>query len=237
MNTIGTIAWKEIKTYFASPLAYVISAFFVGLTGYFFGTAISKPFAEASSADYLLSSTLILTLWAPLITMRLFAEEQKMGTLEVLLTSPLRDWEIVIGKFLASFAILAVMVAITLYYVLLLVLLGDPDPGPILTGYLGLLLYGMATLSIGVFASSLTSNQLLAGTMAMSVLLLLNFIQGAGAVVSGWPSQVLHYISLSSRFTDFTRGILDGSSIVFYLSFTGLFLFLTVKSLESQRWR
>src|SRR5665647_2427678 len=122
MKTVGTIAWKEIKTYFASPIAYVIAAFYVGLTGYFFGTAISKPFAEASCADYLIPSTLILTLWAPLITMRLFSEEQKLGTLEVLLTAPTRDWEIVIGKYLASLAILATTIAITLYYVLLLFL-------------------------------------------------------------------------------------------------------------------
>jgi ABC-2 type transport system permease protein len=237
MRHVLIIARKEVGTYFSTPMAYVIAAFYVGLTGYFFGTAVSKPFAEAGVADYLLPSTLVLTLWAPLVTMRLLAEEQKLGTLEMLLTAPLRDWEIVLGKYLASLAILAATVGVTLYYVLLLFCLGDPDPGPIVSGYLGLLLYGAATLAVGLFASSLTGNQIVAGTMAMSILLLLNYIQGAATVVTGWPAQLLQAISLSSRYTDFTRGLLEAPSVVFYLTFTVFFLCLTVKVLESHRWR
>jgi ABC-2 type transport system permease protein len=237
MANVLIIAGKEVRTYFASPMAYIIAAFYVGLSGYFFGTSVSKPFAEAGVADYLIPSTLILTLWTPLVTMRLLAEEHKLGTLEMLLTAPVRDWEIVLGKYLASLVILTATVGLTLYYVVLLFWLGDPDPGPILTGYLGLLLYGAAALAVGLFASSLTGNQILAGTVGMSILLLLNYIQGAAAVVSGWPAQLLQAISLSSRYADFTRGLLDLSSVVFYLTFAAFFLWATVKTLESHRWR
>ncbi len=237
MSQILTIAGKELKAYFTSPMAYLIAACYVGLTGYFFGTAMSKPFAEATIVDYLMPSTLILTLWAPLMTMRLFAEEERLGTLEMLLTAPVRDWDIVLGKYLASLVILAATIAATFYFAGLLFALSNPDPGPILSGYLGLLLYGAAALAVGLFTSSLTSNQILAGTLAMSILLLLNYIQGAAAVLSGWPARLVEGISLSHRFGGFSRGLIDSADVVFYLTFTVFFLCCTVKALESHRWR
>lgn len=237
MSKTLTIAGKELKVYFTSPMAYLIAACYVGLTGYFFGTAMSKPFAEATIVDYLIPSTLILTLWAPLMTMRLFAEEERLGTLEVLLTAPVHDWEIVLGKYLASLVILAATIAVTAYYAALLFGLSDPDPGPILSGYLGLLLYGAAALAVGIFTSSLTSNQILAGTLAMSLLLLLNYIQGAAAILSGWPGRLMEGLSLSQRFAGFSRGLIDSTDVVFYLTFTVFFLCLTVKALKSHRWR
>lgn len=237
MNKTFAIAGRELKAYFTSPMAYLIAACYVALTGYFFGNAASKPFAEATIVDYLIPSTLILTLWAPLMTMRLFAEEERLGTLEVLLTAPVRDWEIVIGKYLASLVILTATVAVTFYYAALLFCLSDPDPGPILSGYLGLLLYGAAALAVGIFTSSLTSNQILAGTLAMSILLLLNYIQGAAVILSGWPARLVEGLSLSHRFTGFSRGLVSSADVVFYLTFAAFFLCLTVKALESHRWR
>jgi ABC-2 type transport system permease protein len=237
MSKILIIAGKELKAYFTSPMAYLIAACYVGLTGYFFGTAMSKPFAEATIVDYLIPSTLILTLWAPLMTMRLFAEEERLGTLEVLLTAPVRDWDIVLGKYLASLVILAATIALTFYFAGLLFWLSDPDPGPILSGYLGLLLYGAAALAVGLFTSSLTSNQILAGTLAMSILLLLNYIQGAAAILTGWPAGLVEAISLSHRFSGFSRGLIASADVVFYLTFTAFFLCCTVKALESHRWR
>lgn len=237
MSNTLTIAWKEVRTYFGSPMAYIIGTFFLALTGYFFATSISGPFPEASIRGFLTPSTFILVLWAPLITMRLFAEEQRLGTLELLLTAPVRDWEVVLGKFLASLVMLVGTVALTLYYVLLLFWFGDPDTGPLLSGYLGLLLYGSATLSVGLLASSLTSNQIVAAVMGVAVLLLLTLTNQAATLVSGLPSRILEGISLTGHFDDFTRGVVDTGNIVYYIAFTAFFLFLTVRNMESRRWR
>jgi ABC-2 type transport system permease protein len=173
----------------------------------------------------------------PLLTMRLLAEEQKLGTIELLLTAPVYDWEVVIGKYLASLTFFMTTLALTLYYVLLLYWFGNPDSGPIWSAYLGTILYGAAALSVGLLASSLTSNQIVAAVIGVGLLLLLTFIDLAADQLGGGLSTFLAEVGLRSHFDDFSRGVVDTSNLVYYLALTGVFLFLTIRSLESRRWR
>ncbi|MQF82663.1 hypothetical protein FIM02_00660 [SAR202 cluster bacterium AD-802-E10_MRT_200m] len=237
MSNTFTIAWKEIKTYFSSPMAYIVATVFLSITGFLFVRSISAPFAEASIRGWILDTSFLFALWSPVLTMRLLAEEQKLGTLELLMTSPVRDYEIVLGKYIASIVILISTLALTLYYTLLLFWFGNPDIGPLLTGYLGVMLYGSATLAIGLLASSLTSNQIVAAVVAFGILLILTLLEQAADVTSGQVAVVLEHLSLTGHFQDFARGIIDTKNVVYYVSCIVLFLFLATRNLESRRWR
>ena len=149
----------------------------------------------------------------------------------------MRDWEVVLGKYIASLAILLVAIAFTLYYVALLYIFGNPDTGPILSAYLGLILFGAAALAIGLMASSLSSNQIVSAVVGMGILLTLSFIDRIATIVQGLAADVLTGISMNAHFTDFSRGVLDTSHIVYYLSMAAVFLFIAVRSLETRRWR
>ena len=185
--------------------------------------------------------------------MRLLAEEQKLGTIELLMTSPLKEYEIVIGKYFASFAIVLIMIAGTFFYPLLLVIFGIPDIGPLLTGYFGLCLYSAATLSVGIFASSLSSNQLVSLVVGSGILTVLTFIDFMSSRLSGIAGQILEQFQLggsfsvfdtnsfgiaeSGHFADFAKGIISIYDIMFYLSITIIFLISTILVLESRRWK
>ena len=180
--------------------------------------------------------SIIILLFLPLLTMRLMAEEKKLGTWELLLTAPVRDTEVVLGKFLGTLGIMVVMLAFTLYYPLLLLIFGDPDIGPIITSYVGLFLLGSAALSVGIFASSLSSNQIVAAVVSGALLFALWFVGLAASYLPEALGEVVQSLSLSHHFEDFYRGIIDTRAIVYYLSVTALFLFLTIRSLETGRW-
>lgn len=237
MNNTITIALKETKAYFSTPTAYIVGAMFLVLTGIFFVFDMTRPFAEASIRNFVTWASLFTMFLAPLLTMRLLAEEQKLGTLELLLTSPVRDWEVVLGKYIASLIILLVAIAFTLYYVALLYVFGNPDTGPILSAYLGLILFGAAALAIGVMASSLSSNQIVAAVVGMGILLTLSYIDRIARIVEGVAAEVLTGVSMNAHFTDFARGVLDTSHIVYYISMAAVFLFIAIRSLETRRWR
>ena len=237
MRIIQAVAWKEIQVYFGNPMAYIVGLIFLAVTGFFFVLDLGNPFPEASLGNFYLGATIVLILLAPALTMRLLAEEQKLGTIELLLTAPVRDWEIILGKYLASLVFLLSMIALTLYYPLLLFLFADPDPGPIYSGYLGLVLYSAAALSIGILTSTLTSNQIVAFVVAAGILLMM-FFAGAGAnVVGGFWSTLVNEIGMRSHFTDFDRGVIDTKHVIYFLSVTTFFLFLSIRALESRRWR
>lgn len=236
-KNIAAIAWKETKSYFSTPGAYIIATVFLALTGYFFVQSISVALPEASIRGWAISSIIVFTLWAPVLTMRLLAEEQKLGTLELLMTSPVRDTEIVLGKYLATLLVLISTLVITLFYVALLAWFGDPDIGPVFVGYLGLLLYGAAALSIGLLASSFSPNQIVSAVVGFGVLLMLTLIGQAAPLTEGITSQVLSQISLTTQFQNFARGIIDTHSVVYFIVITVLMLFLTSRILESRRWR
>ena len=237
MTNTFIIAWKETRSYFSSPTAYVVGAMFLILTGVFFVFDMTRPFAEASVRGYINWATLFIVFLAPLLTMRLLAEEQKLGTLELLLTSPVRDWEVVIGKYLASLATLATTLAFTLFYVALLFYFGNPDVGPLFSAYLGLYLYAAAALAIGIMASSLSGNQIVAAVVGIGILLMLTNIDRIGALLQGVSADVISGISMNAHFEDFSRGVLDSSHVVYFLSLIAIFLFITVRSLETRRWR
>ena len=236
MTNTATIAWREIQAYFSTPTAYVVGAMFLILTGIFFVFDVTGPFPEASARGFITWASFFVVFLSPLLTMRLLAEEQKMGTLELLLTSPVRDWEVVAGKYLASFLALAVTMALTLYYVFLLYVFAAPDTGPVLSAYLGLYLYGAAALAIGLMASSLSSNQIVAAVIGMAILLMLSFMDRVADIVSGTAADVLNGLSMTDHFQDFTRGIVDTWHVVYYITLAAVFLFLTVRSLETRRW-
>jgi len=237
MKYIGVIFRKELVSYVSSPIAHIVTAIFLVLSGTFFATYLAATdYTDTSIRGFLGAAQILILLFAAVLTMRLVAEERKLGTWELLLTSPARDVDIVLGKFLASLVVLAGMLALTSYYPLLLVIFGDPDLGPIGTSYLGLILLGSACLSVGIFASTLTSNQIVSAVVSGGILFALWFLGAAASLLPEGLGGVLSYISLSHHFPDFMTGIIDTRAVVYYLSTTALFLFLATGSVELGRW-
>ena len=234
-------------------MAYVVSAAFLAITGFFFVASVSDAFAEASIRGYLAGAVFFMIFMSPALTMRLIAEEQKLGTLELLLTSPIREFEIVIGKFIAAFVMMAIMTGLSLYFVVVLFIYGDPDIGPLRSGFLGLGLYAAATLAVGLFASALSSNQIVGLIVGSGILTALTIIDFVSERLTGLASQVLDGFQLGASFSvfdldsfgvaqgghfaDFAKGIISVSDISYYVSITAVFLLLTVLVLEARRWR
>lgn len=236
MRNVLYIAGKELRSYFVSPVAYIIVAFWLVATGFFFWLSVS--FGDSSLRNVFGVITILLLLLAPALTMRLLAEEQRTGTLELLLTSPVQDWAVVLGKFLGAVGLYLTMIALTLFYPILLVLFrGDPDWGPIWSGYLGLFLLGMSFLAVGLFASALTSNQMISAVVGFVILLLLYVIGQVSGNIGSGAGEFLAKLSLNDRFGAFTRGVIDLKDVVFYLLFTAVVLFLTVQVVEARRYR
>lgn len=234
-NTLA-IAKRELQAYFLSPIAYVTITIFLFLMGYLFERVLY--FSREATLSYLFFNMVtVLMLLSPLITMRLLAEENKSGTLELLLTSPVRDWEVVLGKYLAAVAVLATALLLTTLYAAILAALGSPEWGPVITGYLGMFLFGSALLAIGLLTSSWTRNQIVAAFTAVVAILFLWVIDALAASLSGPLAGVASYISLSRHYEEFVSGVIDTRDVVYYLSVSAVALFLTVRSIESRRWR
>lgn len=246
---------KELRLYFSSPVAWVVMTIFLFIAGYFFYsifafyTLASMQSAmnpqmgrDLSVTDSVLrplfsNMSVILLLLMPLITMRLFAEERRSGTIELLLTYPVRDGAVLIAKYLAALALYALMLALTLLYPGIVAYFTRLEWGPLLSGYLGLLLMGATFLAVGIFASSLTENQIVASITTFGVLLFLWVIGWSAEYVGGGWGRVLSHLSLLDHFDTFARGVLDTKDIVYYLNVTILALFLTLRSLEARRWK
>ena len=237
MRVSLAIAWKEVQAYFTSPIGYIVALVYLALTGFFFVRSISGTLPEAGVELYIIATAWIMVPLGPALTMGLLAEEQKLGTIELLLTAPVKDWEVVLGKFLASLSFFLVTLAMTLFYVLLLKWKGNPDWGPVWSAYLGIILYGSAALSIGLLASSVTRNQIVALVLGLGILLMLALVRFAADLVDGLGSTILEQVGTISHLDDFTLGIIDTNHIVYYVTVTAVFLFLTIRSLESRRWR
>ena len=236
-NTIAVVR-KELRSYFASPVAYVVIAAFLLMAGVFFAIIlVAQPgTAEASLAFVFGNLPVILLLVAPALTMRLLAEEQRSGTIELLLTAPIRDWEVVLGKYLASLVMFLIPVAITLTYALVLARYGAPDRGPIISGYVGLILFGATFLAIGLLASSLTQNQVVAALVAVAILLGLWLIGVFAASARPPVSDFLTYLSVIGHYNEFNSGLIDTKNVAYFLLVIATALFLTVRSLETRRW-
>ena len=238
MKNTYQIIKRELGTYFASPIAYVISAIFLAVMGGLFGFILY--YSREATMRYLFGHVIIilfLVLVSQALTMRLLAEEKRSGTLELLLTSPVRDWEVVLGKYVASLGAFLVMTLLTAYMPILLLRVGKPDVGPMLSGYLGLILLGSALLAIGLFASSLTQNQIVAAIVGVGITLLMWLVSGLSEMVSGGVKAVVEYLPLFAHYNDMLRGVIDTKDILYYVSVVALFLFLSTRVLESRRWK
>jgi ABC-2 type transport system permease protein len=236
---------KELRLYFGSFIAYSLITAFLILTGYFFYTDmvfydLFGDFMDITSSlwnYYFLDLRFVTMLILPLLTMRLFAEEKKLGTIELLWTYPLKDPHIILGKFFACFFIFFLMIFLTLAYPLLLSTVHQFDWGPPLAGYVGTILLGATFIACGMFISSLTENQVVSAMSTYGVLVFFWFLtwneEAIGAQVLGVMSQ----FSLFDRFQDFAKGVINSKDIVFFLLMTLFFLYLTLQSLESRKWR
>lgn len=235
MRNVLTIAGKELRSYFTSPLAYVVMFFYLGVCGLIFSLSVSGPQALAEMRGLFGTMVFVTLMMSPIITMGLLAQEQASGSIELLMTNPVRDWEVVIGKYLSAVALLVLLLIITLEYPLIMETYGDPDWGAVLTGYVGTLLAGLAFLAISLFASSLTRNQIAAAIIGAFMLLFFWLIGWLSMSVNESVGAVAKHISIFENFQDFEKGIIDSKPVVYFLSLMGFFLFLTVRSLENKR--
>lgn len=236
MRNAWAIAVKEIRSYFVSPVGYVAIAFWLFGVGLFFALAVLQT-KQAAMQDWFGTVEVLLLFIGPALTMRLLAEEQRTGTLELLMTSPVRDWEVVIGKFLGAIVFWLAMIVLTFFYPFILTVFGNPDLGPIFSGYVGLFLMGSAFLAIGLLTSSFSGNQVIAYIVAFVILLGLWIIGYITPVVSGPLGTSLTALSVTSHFEDFGKGVIDLTNILFYLSIMAAALFATVQIMEARRVR
>ena len=256
MSNVLAIAQKELKSYFASPIAYIVIGFWALLYGYFFVAILSFFVRQSMQMNQmgmggaqvmninqqlirpLLQNVTILILFLmPMVTMRTYSEEKRSGTIELLLTSPLTDFQIIMGKFVGAMALYAVMLAVTGIHLGLLFYFGHPEWKPILLGYVGLFLLGGCFISVGLFISSLTKNQIVAGMVTFAVFLMLWVITWIGSFSGPTVDKLTAYLSIIDHFDDFQKGVLDSTHLVYYVSFITFGLFLTAKSVDSERWR
>jgi ABC-2 type transporter. len=261
MKNVLAVLQKEFKSYFVSPIAYVVLTVFLIISGYFFYNIVSI-FVERSMMMMMQSqqfggpppamdvpalvgrnffgvvSTVILFM-LPMITMATFADEKRRGTIELLLTSPITNLQIILGKFLAAMAFFLIMLLPTLLYHIFIYAYSSPKMafGPILAGYLGLVLLGGALISLGVFISTLTENQIVAASVTFGTFLILWVVDLSARSGGTFIQELVGYLSVLNHFEDFSKGVIDTSSVVVYASFIFLGLFLTHRSIESLRWR
>ncbi|MCE5271029.1 ABC transporter permease subunit [bacterium] len=240
---------RELKSYFYSPIAYVVMLFFILLTGIFFMLFVSDfSMASMNQSPYgggynlnitmrvirpLLGNMSVIMLFIlPLITMKPFAEERKSGTIELLLTYPLTDLDVLLGKYLSALSLFVIMLGLTLIYPMFLYLHSQPETGTLASGYLGILLLAGSFIALGLFISSLTENQIIAAVATFAVLLTFWFM-------SFWSegNQILRHLSILEHFNNFAEGVIDTRDVIFYASFILLWLFLTLRVLESKKWR
>ena len=254
MSNVLAIAQKELKAYFASPIAYVIIGLFALVFGFFFYIGVAyfvqqsmqmmgmqggptQNVNEAVIRGLFLNASVILLFVLPMITMRTYSEEKRSGTIELLLTSPLTDWQIILGKFLGAMGLYATMLAVTFVHMGVLFALGNPEWKPVATSYLGLLLMGGTFIAIGLLISSFTKNQIIAVMGTFAVVLLGWIINWASTLAGPTGREVLDYLGITNHLEDFTRGIIDTKHVVYYVSLITFSLFLTARSVDSERWR
>ena len=254
MSNILAIAQKELKSYFASPIAYVTIGFFALLYGYFyavglaffvrqsmqmgqFGGGQSVNINQMMIRNVVQNVTILVLFLMPMVTMRTYAEEKRSGTIELLLTSPLTDFQIIMGKFLGALALWAVMLAVSLIHMGILFIYGNPEWKPLATAYLGLLLFGACFISVGLFISSLTKNQIVAGMVTFAVFLFLWIINWIGSFSGPTVNSLTEYLSVINHFDDFSKGVIDTTHLIYYFSVITFGLFMTARSVDSERWR
>ncbi len=238
-TNVFAIAGRELGSYFKSFITYVVLALFLVVIGVVFSLVVLNGFTTDLRQTLFVPMFQVLLLMTPLMTMRLIAEERRSGTIELILTSPVRDWELVIGKFLGGMGFFAAGILGTLFYPLVLTMFATPDFGVLLSGYLGMILFAGAAVSIGLMASTLTSNQIIAAASTFALLMFLGFglIEFTGDLFGPEVGAATRYAALSTHFGDFGKGILGTSNVVYFLSVIAASLFIATRALESRRWR
>jgi ABC-2 type transport system permease protein len=261
VRSVWAIYRREMQHYFVSPIAYVVGGVFLGVAGFFFNGILTFMMREAMQMGFqaaqmggaapplnvpgmvvqnffavLGSLTLFLV---PMLTMGVYAEEKKRGTIELLMTSPIREWSIALGKFFATLTVFAMLLVPTLAYQAILFHFSDPAPSwkILLAGYVGVLLLAAALISLGEFLSSLTENQIVAAVLTFGVFLILWVLDLGAQDTSGGIGALLKQLSLVRRYNDFTLGVMDLASMIYFVSFAAFMVFLTLRSLDSMRWR
>lgn len=237
MNTAWTITKKEFSSYFQSPIAYIFITVFLVLTQWLFFRGFFIV-GQATLREFFGLVPIVFLLFVPAVTMRLWAEEKKLGTLELLLTFPVKDWEVVMGKYIASLGFLAVSVLLTIPLAITVAALGNPDNGALVGGYVGCILMGGAYLAIGLWISGLTQNQIVAFIITAVICFVL-YIIGDPIVLSSVPQALVPFfsnLSIGYHFESIGRGVLDSRDLIYYLSIIGFFLFLNIRSVESRQW-
>lgn len=254
LRNIHTIARRDFRTYFTSPIAYIVIAGFIAIMGWmFYNNLVHFSIQNMQYQQFNMGKSVsindgiirplygnmnvIFLFLIPFITMRLFAEERKQHTLELLMTSPVTLTDIILGKFFSSWGLTLVMLALTLVYPIVLLATGNPDLGPIATSYVGIMLLVGCYVAIGVLFSAMTENQIVAGALTFAVGLFFWLVSWASQSAGPVWGELFNYLSLISHYTSFSQGLLNSSDILYYLSFIGVNLFLTHRVLDSYRWR
>jgi ABC-2 type transport system permease protein len=235
VSNVGPIFKKELKSYFNSPIAYVVIVVFLGLVGYFFTSNLFLMNVASMRLMFELVPTIFLFV-IPAITMRLLSEELKSGTIELLTTKPLYDVEIVLGKFFASWALIAIALLPTLIYLITIALLGKIDSGPVIGGYLGLLLMAGVYVAIGLFASSLTENQVVAFIIGFGLVFGLFMLDKVLMYVPESITGIVEYLGIDYHYSGIARGVIDTRDLVYFLTLLGFSLYLSVITLEKRKW-
>lgn len=236
MSPALVISRREIRTYFNSPVAYIVVPVFLVITGYLFFTQLFLE-KQADMRGFFNIMPLMFMFLIPAITMRLLADEKSSGTLELLITMPVRDWEVVVGKFLAAMALLCTAIGLTVVFALTVKSLGPLDRGPTIGGYVGLVLMGGAYVAIGVMASSLTRNSIVSFIVAFAISFALYLLGRLTQFLPESLQKLVAYLSIDGHFDNIGRGVIDTRDVIYYLSVMGVCLLVATLSLESRRWR
>ncbi len=238
MTNVAPLTQRELAASFFSPIAYVVGCIFLLFTGYYFLSQVLVPGNEATMRPLFAAMIGVLVFAIPLLTMRSVAEEYSSGTIETLMTAPVTDAQVILGKFFGVFVLYAALLALTIPHLIVLRIYSHPELGVIIFGYVGMLLIGALFISVGLFASTCTRHQLLAAVVGMAILSIFTFLVDYLADYAGPRLRNgLMTVNVMAHFDDFTKGILDTKSLVFFVSTTAFFLFLGTKVLESKRWR
>jgi len=236
MRNIPALTWREINATFFSPLAYVVLTLYLFFSGFFF-YLILEASNQASMSGLIGILTFLFLISIPLLTMRLMSDEYRSGTIETLMTAPITDAEVILGKYLGAVLFFLFMLAPTLLYIVILKRFGNPDMGPIFSAYLGLILMGAMFIALGLFCSTLTRNQIVAGVLGIVTLLIIWVLGAVGDRMNGDLAPIVRYIGTQQHVQSFSSGRIAFRDCFYFLSFTAFWLFLSVRVLESKRWR
>ncbi len=240
MRTVLAIVRKELQIYLVSPIAYVVTILYILINSFFF-SYITVQHRESDLRGIFINQNIFFLLFLiPAITMRLISEEKRAGTIEVMLTAPVTDWQVVLGKYISAMSMFAMMFVLTVYYPIVLTIFGDPEISVIVSGYIGLFLVASFFIAVGVFSSALTQNQILSFVISFIILFFFWLMGSLGEVhffrTIPYGRHVMSYLGMSSHFDDFTKGIVDTGHIFYFGSLSFLFLFMAKNRVESRKW-